>query len=84
MSKQKRSKFTTTATPEKTCPEKPLVELTEAQLEAIAGGFKAGDGCPTWSCGGNHNETMFVFAQLNLEDSQILKREFSKFLTSDF
>ncbi len=38
MSKQKRSKFTTTATPEKTCPEKPLVELTEAQLEAIAGG----------------------------------------------
>ncbi len=26
------------ATPEKTCLEKPLVELTEEQLEAIAGG----------------------------------------------
>ncbi len=38
MSQQKRSKFTTTATPEKTCPEKSLVELTEAQLEAIACG----------------------------------------------
>ncbi len=35
MSKQKRKLL---ATPEKTPPEKPLVELTEAQLEAIAGG----------------------------------------------
>ena len=26
------------ATPDKTPPEKPLVQLTEAQLEAIAGG----------------------------------------------
>ncbi len=66
MSKQKL-KLLATATLDKTPPEKPLVELTEAQLEAIAGGFKAGDGCPTWSCGGNHNETMFVLAQLNLE-----------------
>ncbi len=35
MSKPKPDKFTATATPEKTCPEKPLVQLTEAQLEAI-------------------------------------------------
>ncbi len=42
MSKQKREKFTATATPEKICSEKPFVqvegELTEAQLEAIAAG----------------------------------------------
>ncbi len=38
MSKPKRDKFTATATPDKTPPEKPLVELTEEQLEAIAGG----------------------------------------------
>ncbi len=36
MSKQKRETFTATVTLDKTCPEKPLVELTEAQLEAIA------------------------------------------------
>ncbi len=40
MSKQKRDKFTATTTPDKTHPEKPLVQLegklTEAQLEAIA------------------------------------------------
>ena len=40
MFKQKREKLTTTATPEKTRPEKPFFqvegELTEAQLEAIA------------------------------------------------
>ena len=42
MSKQKRSKLTATATLGKTRQEKPLVQaegkLTEAQLEAIAGG----------------------------------------------
>ena len=42
MFKPKREKLTTTATPEKPSPEKPFVqverELTEAQLEAIAGG----------------------------------------------
>ncbi len=53
------------ATPDKTRPEKPLVELTEEQLEAIAGGG-FNDGCPMTECT-NHNETMFVFAQLNLE-----------------
>ena len=41
MSKQKREKSTATATPEKLRQEKPFVqvegELTEAQLEAIAG-----------------------------------------------
>ena len=39
MSKPKPDKFTATATPENTCPEKPKVQLTEAQLEAIAGGL---------------------------------------------
>ena len=42
MSKQKRAKLTTSLTREKTILHKPLVqiegELTEAQLEAIAGG----------------------------------------------
>ena len=42
MSKQKRAKFTASLTPEKTCQEKPFVqvevELTQAQLEAIAAG----------------------------------------------
>ena len=41
MSKPKRDKFTATATSEKPSPEKSFVqverELTEAQLEAIAG-----------------------------------------------
>ena len=41
MSKQKREKFTATGTSEKPSQQKPLVrvegELTEAQLEAIAG-----------------------------------------------
>ena len=41
-------------TPDQTTPDKPLVELTEAQLEAIAGGF---GGCGD-NCTGNHNETM--------------------------
>ena len=40
MAKQKREKFTVTATLKKPCQEKPLVqvegELTPAQLEAIA------------------------------------------------
>ncbi len=67
MSQQKRSKFTTTATPEKTCPEKSLVELTEAQLEAIAGGNYNDECQQIANCGVNHNETMFVFSQLNLE-----------------
>ena len=73
MAKSKREQLG--ATPEKIRPEKPLVELTEAQLEAIgfasarsaiAGGVN--DDCPTWTCGGNHNETMFVFSQLNLQE----------------
>ncbi len=38
MSKPKREKLTATVTPEKTRPEKPLVELSKDQLEAIAGG----------------------------------------------
>ena len=42
MSKQKPEKFT--VTPDKTRPKKPLVELTEDQLEAIVGGrIKEGD-----------------------------------------
>ena len=38
MSKPKREKLTATVTPEKTRPEKPLVELSKDQLEAIAPG----------------------------------------------
>ena len=38
MSKPKRDKFTATATPDKTRQNQPLVQLTEAQLEAIVGG----------------------------------------------
>ena len=42
MFKPKRSKFTIPVMPEKARPEKPFVQvegkLTEAQLEAIAGG----------------------------------------------
>ncbi|MGK7875089.1 MAG: hypothetical protein AB4426_17860 [Xenococcaceae cyanobacterium] len=42
MAKQQREKFTASATQEKPRQEKPFVqaegELTEAQLEAIAGG----------------------------------------------
>ncbi len=53
MSKQKRAKLTVSITPEKPSLQKPLVQiegkLTEAQLEAIAGGFNTGDA-------GNHNE----------------------------
>ena len=36
MFKPKREKLAVTVTPEKTCPEKTLVQLTEAQLEAIS------------------------------------------------
>ncbi|MGK7875093.1 MAG: hypothetical protein AB4426_17880 [Xenococcaceae cyanobacterium] len=43
MAQQKREKFTATATPKKSCQQKPFVqaegELTEAQLEMIAGGI---------------------------------------------
>ena len=67
MSKPKPDKFTATATPEKTCPEKPLVQLTEAQLKAIAGGNYNDECQQIANCGVNHNETMFVFSQLNLE-----------------
>ena len=63
MFKQKRKKFTTTVTLEKTCPEKTLVQLTEDQLKAIAGGS---GGCGS-DCTRNHNETMVSAAQLNLE-----------------
>ena len=68
MSKQKRKLLATAtpATPEKTRQEQSLVQLegklTEAQLEAIAGG-----GCGSVGCGGNHNETMVSSAQLNFE-----------------
>ncbi len=58
------------ATPEKTRPAKPFVQvegkLTEEQLEAIAGG-SGGHGCPPWNCGVNHNETIVSAAQLNFE-----------------
>ncbi len=50
---------------EKTGQEMLEVQLTEAQLEVCAAGARASNGCPTWSCGGNHNETM-VNTQLTL------------------
>ena len=62
MSKQKLKIL---ATPDKTRSDKPLVQLTEAQLEAIAGG--SWGNCVGRGCNENHNETMFVFGQLNLE-----------------
>ena len=52
-------KLLATVTPEKTRQQKPLVELTEDQLKAIAGSLHP----PT----GNHNETMVSAAPLNLE-----------------
>ena len=58
MSKQQLQSPTTS---DKTPPEKPLVQLTENQLEAIAGG----EGCPAHHCGTNHNELMISSAQLN-------------------
>ena len=58
MSKQKRSKLTTSVTPKNTRQEKPFVQLegklTQAQLEAIAGGRLTD----------NHNETMVSSPQL--------------------
>ena len=59
MSKQKR-KFPATATPDKTRQDKPLVELSKEQLEAIAAGITDIDEVIT-----NHNETMVSSAQLN-------------------
>ena len=64
MSTQKRKKFTVVTIPEKNRQQKPLVyikgKLTQAQLEAIAGGAGGSGG---W--GGNHNETMVSTAELN-------------------
>ena len=56
------------ATPDKTRQKKPLVELSEDQLKAIAGGTGRIGIASTWIAHRtNHNETMFVFSQLNLE-----------------
>ncbi len=55
------------ATTEKTPPEKPLVELSKEQLEAIAGGNYSDECQMVSNCGVNHNETMVSAAQLNLE-----------------
>ena len=64
MLRQKPKKLTVTATPEKTRPQKPFVQiekkLTEEQLEAIAGGG------PPVSDKNNHNETMVSAAELNI------------------
>ena len=63
MFKPKLEKLTATTTPEKPRQQKPFVQvegkLTQAQLEAIAGGDTGTGG---W--GGNHNETMIGSAQL--------------------
>ncbi len=62
MSKQKREKFTASVTRLKPRPQKPFAqvegELTQGQLEAIAGA----SGCPFELCGINHNETMMSAA----------------------
>ena len=62
-----KQKLKILATPDKTRPEKPLVQLTEAQLEACSGGAGHDDGCPPWNCGDNHNETIVSAAQLNFK-----------------
>ena len=64
MSKQKQEKLTATATPEKLSLKKPLVqaegELTEEQLEAIAGaGIR-----------GQHNETLVSMVDGSQSNSQ--------------
>ncbi len=51
----------------KTRQDKPLVELTEDQLKAIAGGDYSDECSLVGNCGVNHNETMFVFGQLKFE-----------------
>ncbi len=68
MSKQQREKISASATtPEKNLPEKPFAQvegkLTEAQLEAIAGGLVGG--CTPPRCVLNHNETMVSSTQPN-------------------
>ena len=59
MSKQKTDKFTATTIPDKTHPEKPFVQLegklTEAQLEAIAGGVDGRNRCKSVTCNHNHS-----------------------------
>ncbi len=66
---KQRLKLLATVTPEKPSRKKPFVQvegkLTPRELEAIAGGA-GDDGCPITECT-NHNETMFVLGQLNLE-----------------
>ncbi len=58
------------ATPDKTPPEKPLVELSKDQLEAIAGGTgRIGIASTTDSHRSNHNETIVSRAQLNCRSS---------------
>ncbi len=63
MTKQNSKQSATHTTPDKTRSNKPLVPLTEAQLEAIAGGIGdiengEDEGYPRWACGSNHNETL--------------------------
>ncbi len=53
MSEQKPEKLTANTTPEKPRPQQPFVQLTEEQLEGIAGGFTGSD-----SSDCNHNQSL--------------------------
>ncbi len=58
------------ATPDKTRQKKPLVELSEDQLKAIAGGTGRIGIASTWTSDRtNHNETIVSRAQLNCRSS---------------
>ncbi len=48
---QQKPKLLATTTPEKPRPQQPKVQLTEEQLEAIAGGINSGNT-------GNHNQSL--------------------------
>ena len=50
---QQKLKLLATTTPEKPRPQPPFVQLTQEQLEAIAGGFTGGDSEDT-----NHNQSL--------------------------
>ena len=67
MAKPKREQRTASQTSEKPRSKRSFVqvegELTEAQLEAIAGG--RGNGSYEYDDGINHNETMVSAAELN-------------------
>ncbi len=71
MNKQKPETSNTHVTRDKTSQHQTLVQLTVAQLEAIAAGDCGDDGCLPWECGQNHNETMVSTAQIDKAKTSI-------------